>query len=93
MAKFIFISPYLKGGKDAAKLTHRTRYFATREGVALLQSDNADLLPSDKQEAFIARALKQFPEVRELRGYAAQEVKETCGQISFDNALDIQRQL
>ena len=30
---------------------------------------------------------------RELRGYAAQEVKETCGQISFDNALDIQRQL
>ena len=30
---------------------------------------------------------------RELRGYAAQEVKETCGQISFDNALDIHRQL
>lgn len=30
---------------------------------------------------------------RELRAYAVQEVKETCGQISFDNALDIQRQL
>ena len=41
MAKFIFISPYLKGGKDAAKLSHRTRYIATREGVELLQGDNA----------------------------------------------------
>ena len=30
---------------------------------------------------------------RELRAYAVQEVKETNGQISFDNALDIQRQL
>ena len=29
---------------------------------------------------------------RELRAYAVQEVKETNGQISFDNALDIQRQ-
>ena len=28
----------------------------------------------------------------ELRKYAVQEVKESCGQISFDNALDIQRQ-
>ena len=30
---------------------------------------------------------------RELRAYAVREVKESCGQISFDNALDIQRQL
>ena len=30
---------------------------------------------------------------RELRAYAVQEAKETNGQISFDNALDIQRQL
>lgn len=28
----------------------------------------------------------------ELRKYAVREVKESCGQISFDNALDIQRQ-
>ena len=45
MARFIFISPYLKGKKDAAKLSHRTRYIATREGVELLRSDNADLAP------------------------------------------------
>ncbi|MBO4914170.1 MAG: hypothetical protein J5449_03105 [Oscillospiraceae bacterium] len=29
----------------------------------------------------------------ELRKFAVQEVKETYGQISFDNALDIQRQI
>ena len=69
MARFIFISPYLKGGKDAAKLSHRTRYIATREGVELLRSDNADLAPSDKQESFINRALRQFPEAKELLEY------------------------
>lgn len=30
---------------------------------------------------------------RKLRAYAVQEVMETNGQISFDNALDIQRQV
>jgi len=30
--------------------------------------------------------------LRELRGYAVDEVKRTNGQISFDNALTIQRQ-
>ena len=30
---------------------------------------------------------------RKLRAYAVQEVKETNGQISFDNALDVQRQV
>lgn len=37
MARLIFISPYMKGGRDAARLAHRTRYFATREGVQLLK--------------------------------------------------------
>ena len=58
-----------QGGKDAAKLSHRTRYIATREGVELLRSDNADLAPTDKQEAFITRALRQFPEARKLLEY------------------------
>ena len=30
---------------------------------------------------------------RDLRAFAVQEVKETNGQISFDHALDVQRQL
>lgn len=78
MARFIFISPYLKGGKDAAKLSHRTRYIATREGVELLRSDNADLAPSDKQESFINRALRQFPEAKELLEYEDYHAAPTC---------------
>ena len=69
MSRVIFISPYLKGGKDAAKLSHRTRYIATREGVELLRSDSDDRAPSDKQQEFITRALRQFPEAKELFEY------------------------
>ena len=36
MARIVLISPYLKGGQNAAKLMHRTRYVATRPGVELL---------------------------------------------------------
>ena len=33
MARIVLISPYLKGGQNAAKLAQRTRYVATRPGV------------------------------------------------------------
>ena len=36
MARIVLISPYLKGGQNAAKLAQRTRYVATRPGVELL---------------------------------------------------------
>ena len=66
MAKLIFISPYMKGGRDAARLAHRTRYFATREGVQLLRDDNAHLPATKKQQQYIQRLLRSFPEAREL---------------------------
>ena len=66
MAKLIFISPYMKGGKDAARLAHRTRYFATREGVQLLKDDNAHLPATKKQQKYIQRLLHSFPEAKEL---------------------------
>ena len=62
MARLIFISPYMKGGRDAARLAHRTRYFATREGVQLLKDDNAHLPVTKKQQQYklvaIANVLK-----------------------------------
>ena len=67
MAKLIFISPYMKGGRDAARLAHRTRYFATREGVQLLKNDNARLPTTKKQEQYIQRLLRSFPEAKELQ--------------------------
>ena len=66
MAKLIFISPYMKGGRDAARLAHRTRYFATREGVQLLKDDNTHLPATKKQQKYIQRLLRSFPEAKEL---------------------------
>ena len=59
----------MKGGRDAARLAHRTRYFATREGVQLLKDDNAHLPATKKQQQYIQRLLRSFPEARELTEY------------------------
>lgn len=66
MARLIFISPYMKGGADASRLASRTRYFATREGVQLLKDDNASLPATKKQQDYIKRLLRSFPEATEL---------------------------
>ncbi len=69
MARIVFISPYLRGGKNAARLANRTRYVATRDGVELLK-DNADALPeTKKQHDYILRLLRSFPEAKELAEY------------------------
>lgn len=69
MAKLIFISPYLKGNKDSAHLAHRARYFAIREGVQLLKDDNSDRPVTQKQEQYIQRLFRSFPEAKELAEY------------------------
>ena len=81
MAKLIFISPYMKGGRDAARLAHRTRYFATREGVQLLKDDNAHLPATKKQQKYIQRLLRSFPEAKELpehEDYATEPNRQTA---------------
>ena len=50
MAQIVLISPYLKGGQNAAKLAQRTRYVATRPGVELL-ADERSTLPATKKAA------------------------------------------
>ena len=70
MARIVFISPYLRGGKSAAKLAHRTKYVATREGVELLRDNSAALPASKKQQEYISRLLRSFPETIELSEYA-----------------------
>ena len=50
MARIVLISPYLKGGQNAAKLAQRTRYVATRPGVELL-ADERSTLPATKRAA------------------------------------------
>ena len=48
MARIVLISPCLKGGQNAAKLMHRTRYVATRPGVEPL-ADERGTLPATKK--------------------------------------------
>ena len=69
MARIVLISPYLKGGQNAAKLAQRTRYVATRPGVELLADERSTLPATKKQQDFIARLLKSFPSCRELIEY------------------------
>ena len=69
MARIVLISPYLKGGQNAAKLAQRTRYVATRPGVELLADEHSTLPATKKQQEFIARLLKSFPSCWELIEY------------------------
>ena len=69
MARIVLISPYLKGGQNAAKLAQRTRYFATRPGVEVLADEHSSLPATKKQQDFIARLLKTFPSCWELIEY------------------------
>ena len=69
MARIVLISPYLKGGKNAAKLAQRTRYVATRPGVELLVDERSTLPATKKQRDFITRLLKSFPSCWELIEY------------------------
>ena len=65
----IFVSPYLKGGKEKNALSRRTKYIATREGVELLKGQHGDAPATPKQKAFILRLLETYPQIMELGEY------------------------
>jgi len=69
MAGVFFSSPYLKGGKQSAKLVNLTKYISTREGVELLKDTDSDLPATKQQQDFISRLLKTFPDTREMPEY------------------------
>ena len=65
MARLIVKSPYIKcgGGNSAGGYM---RYIATRERVELIQNDRP---PTRKQEQFIAKLVKDFPDAKEMGEY------------------------
>ena len=69
MSRVRFMSPYLKGGKDAAKLSNRARYIATRPGVEVLRGEHGDQPATKKQQAYIQRLLRDFSGAEELLEY------------------------
>ncbi len=66
MAGIFFSSPYLKGGKQSAKLANLTKYISTREGVELIKDTDSSLPATKQQQDFISRLLKMFPDTREM---------------------------
>ena len=69
MSRVRFMSPYLKGGRDTAKLSNRARYIATRPGVEVLRGGHGDQPATKKQQAYIQRLLRDFPGSEELLEY------------------------
>ena len=82
MARIVLISPYLKGGQNAAKLAQRTRYFATRPGVELLTDEHSTLPATKKQCSFINRLVKSFSTSKELIEYEDYLANPTQGNAS-----------
>ena len=69
MSRVRFMSPYLKGGRDTAKLANRARYIATRPGVEMLRGGHGDQPATKKQQAYVQRLLRDFPGADELLEY------------------------
>ena len=65
MARLIVKSPYIKcgGGKSAGGYL---KYIATRERVEIIPDDRP---PTRKQEQFITKLVKDFPDAKELLEY------------------------
>ena len=77
MAGVFFSSPYLKGGKQSAKLANLTKYISTREGVELLKDTDSSLPATKQQQDFISRLLKMFPDTREMPEYVDFKAEST----------------
>ncbi len=69
MAKLIFISPYLKGSSNSARLANHVRYISTRDGVQTLSDSAKNLPPTKKQEEYIQKLTKKFSEATLLPEY------------------------
>lgn len=69
MAKLIFISPYLRGSTNSARLANHVRYISTRDGVQTLNDSSKNLPPTKKQEKYIQKLTKKFSEATLLPEY------------------------
>ena len=77
MSRVRFMSPYLKGGRDTAKLSNRARYIATRPGVEVLRGEQQGQPATKKQQAYIQRLLCDFPGAEELLEYEDYQASPT----------------
>ena len=88
MSRIRFMSPYLKGSRDTAKLSNRARYIATRPGVEVLRGEHSGQPATKKQQAYIQRLLRDFPGAEELLEY-----EDYCNAPTQANATTFIRQV
>ena len=81
MARIVLISPYLKGGQNAAKLAQRTRYVATRPGVELL-ADERSTLPATKKDCSMRMHTRTGLETYFLRRNSQRNISENSSFVS-----------
>jgi len=86
MAKLIFISPYLKGSSNPARLANHVRYISTRDGVQTLNDGAKNLPPTKKQEEYIQKLTKKFSEATLLSEY--EEYISTPSRYSASNFIE-----
>ena len=77
MSRVRFMSPYLKGGRDTAKLSNRARYIAPRPVVEVLRGEQQGQPATKKQQAYIQRLLRDFPGAEELLEYEDYQASPT----------------
>ena len=90
MARLIFISPYLKGGRGNAALSRRTNYIATRDGVERIKSERGEQPAGKKQRTLILRLLEAYPQMMELgeyEDYLKAQTADTASEL-IDRALE-----
>ena len=78
MARLIVKSPYIKCGTGQSAGGY-LKYIATRERVEIIPDDHP---PTRKQEQFIAKLVKDFPDAKELMEYEDYTVHPTKAKAS-----------
>lgn len=69
MSRIRFVSPYLKGGRDIAKLSNRVRYIAICFGVEVIRGEHSDQPVMKKQHGYIQCLSWDFLGMEESLGY------------------------
>ena len=89
MAKIIFKSSYIKGGKSASHLSNLVNYIATRDGVELAPT-NLTAPATVPQQQLIRKLVKEYPQSKhlmEFKDYKADQTVQNARQF-IDLAVD-----
>ena len=76
MAKIIFKSSYIKGGKSASHLSNLVNYIATRDGVEIAPT-NLTASATNHQQLLIRKLIKEYPQSKSLIEFTEYKADQT----------------